>query len=233
MGKMPFGLSAGSTGFETGNEAFLEGMVDWELSRLQRQCKVMEGERRAYSKEFHQRINKQLEEIHRLEEGRGKLQVQISVAQSQVKRLRDNERLENMGHLLKCRAQVQTEVTELQEQTRALDRQIQEWETRIFAHGKAVGVPGVIVDQKAKIQRRIKILEDQLDRVTCHFDIQLVQNAALREELDLLRIERNRYLNVDRKLQKEVQILRDTIRALIVSSTSAYAVRLTPPIPGT
>ncbi|XP_019513698.1 PREDICTED: coiled-coil domain-containing protein 114 [Hipposideros armiger] len=121
---MPFGLSAGSTGFETGNEAFLEGMVDWELSRLQRQCKVMEGERRAYSKEFHQRINKQLEEIHRLEEGRGKLQVQISVAQSQVKRLRDNERLENMGHLLKCRAQVQTEVTELQEQTRALDRQV-------------------------------------------------------------------------------------------------------------
>lgn len=26
LGKMPFGLSAGSTGFETGNEAFLEGM---------------------------------------------------------------------------------------------------------------------------------------------------------------------------------------------------------------
>lgn len=64
------------------------------------------------------------EEIRRLEEGRGKLQVQIRIAQSQVKRLRDNERLENMGHLLKCRAQVQTEVTELQEQTRALDKQV-------------------------------------------------------------------------------------------------------------
>lgn len=43
--------------------------------------------------------------------------------------------------------------------------QIQEWETRIFAHGKAVGAPGVILDQKAKTQRRIKILEDHLDRV--------------------------------------------------------------------
>lgn len=39
-------------------------------------------------------------------------------------------------------------------------------------------------------------------QVTCRFDNQLVRNAALREELDLLRIERNRYLNVDRKLQK-------------------------------
>lgn len=64
------------------------------------------------------------EEIQRLQEVRDKLQVQISVAQSQVKRLRDGERLENMGHLLKCQAQAQAEVKELQEQTRALDRQV-------------------------------------------------------------------------------------------------------------
>lgn len=39
-------------------------------------------------------------------------------------------------------------------------------------------------------------------QVTCRFDIQLVRNAALREELDTLLIERNRYMNVDHKLQK-------------------------------
>ncbi|XP_057391033.1 outer dynein arm-docking complex subunit 1 isoform X2 [Balaenoptera acutorostrata] len=225
LAKMPLGLSAGSSRSEDGSEAFLEGMVDWELSRLQRQCKVMEGERRAYSKEVHQRIKKQLEEIQRLEGVRDKLQVQISIAQSQVKRLRDSKRLENMGHLLKCQVQAQAEVTELQEQTRALDRQIQEWESRIFAHGKDVKAPGCILDQKVTSQRRIKILEDQLDRVTCRFDIQLVRNATLREELDLLQIERNRYLNVDRKLQKEIQLLRDTVRTLMVSSTSAYTIR--------
>uniref|UniRef100_G3TTU4 Outer dynein arm docking complex subunit 1 n=4 Tax=Elephantidae TaxID=9780 RepID=G3TTU4_LOXAF len=108
VAKMPLGHSAVSTRSEE-SEAFLEGMVDWELSRLQRQCKVMEGERRAYSKEVHQRIDKQLGEIRRLEELRANLQVQISVAQSQVKRLRDSQRLERMGHLLKCRAQVQAE----------------------------------------------------------------------------------------------------------------------------
>ncbi|XP_024624221.1 coiled-coil domain-containing protein 114 isoform X3 [Neophocaena asiaeorientalis asiaeorientalis] len=130
-----------------------------------------------------------------------------------------------MGHLLKCRVRAQAEVKELQEQTRALDRQIQEWESRIFAHGKDVKASGCILDQKVKSQRRIKILEDQLDRVTCRFDNQLVRNATLREELDLLQIERNRYLNVDRKLQKELQLLRDTVRTLMVSSTSAYTIR--------
>ncbi|XP_058563897.1 outer dynein arm-docking complex subunit 1 [Neofelis nebulosa] len=222
---MSLGLSAGSTRSEDGTEAFLEGMADWELSRLRRQCKVMEGERRAYSKEVHQRINKQLEEIQRLEGVRDKLQVQIRVAQSQVKRLRDSERLENTGHLLKCRVRVQAEVKELQEQTRALDKQIQEWETRIFNHSKDIKAPGLVLDQKVKIRRRIKILEDQLDRVTCRFDIQLVRNAALREELDLLRIERNRYLNIDHKLQKEISALRRTVSALMVSSAAAYTVR--------
>uniref|UniRef100_G3TM60 Outer dynein arm docking complex subunit 1 n=1 Tax=Loxodonta africana TaxID=9785 RepID=G3TM60_LOXAF len=187
---------------------------------------VMEGERRAYSKEVHQRIDKQLGEIRRLEELRANLQVQISVAQSQVKRLRDSQRLERMGHLLKCRAQVQADLGALtNKQASSSAFQIQEWETRLLTHHKGVTAPGYILDQKVKIRRRIKILEDQLDRVTCHFDIQLVRNATLREELDLLRVQRNRYLNVDRKLHKEIQHLRQSVNTLMVSSTSAYSVR--------
>ncbi|XP_051004518.1 outer dynein arm-docking complex subunit 1 [Acomys russatus] len=222
---MRLGLSTRSARSEEGSDVFLEGPGDWELHRLQRQCKVMEGERRAYSKEVHQRIKKQLEEIRQLEEFRDKLQMQIGVAQSQVKRLGDAKRLEDMDRLLKCRAQVQGEVEALQEQTRALDKQIQEWENHMLTRGKECSAPGVILDQKVKIQRRIKILEDQLDRVTCHFDIQLVRNAALREELDVLRIERSRYLNMDHKLKKEIHLLRETVGALSTSSTFAYTAR--------
>ncbi|XP_043291687.1 outer dynein arm-docking complex subunit 1 isoform X7 [Cervus canadensis] len=103
--------------------------------------------------------------------------------------------------------------------------QIQEWESRNSAHSKNARSPGCVQDHKVKSQRRIKSLENQLDKVICRFDIQLAQNATLREELDLLRIERNRYLNVDRKLQKEIQLLKDSVRNLMVSSTSAYTVR--------
>ncbi|KAG8521388.1 Coiled-coil domain-containing protein 114 [Galemys pyrenaicus] len=271
---MPVGVPTGSTRSEDGSEAYLEGHVEWELSRLHRQCKVMEGERRAYSKGVHQRINKQLEEIQHLQAERDLLQTQITVAQGQAKRLRDKERLKNMAHLLKCRTQVQVEIDELQEQISTLDKevgfetrhcilqqtgtilflQIQEMESRVFTQGKDVRNPGLFLDQKVKVQRRIKILEDQLDRVrlnlsalfrrepgqaseglilsplppsqvTCRFDIQLVRNAALREELDLLRIERNRYLNVHGKLQKKIQLLHQTVGKIMVSSTAAYAVR--------
>ncbi|XP_013364496.1 PREDICTED: coiled-coil domain-containing protein 114 isoform X2 [Chinchilla lanigera] len=221
---MPLGFSTVSLRSEEGSEGFLDSL-DWELSRLQRQYKVMEVERQAYSKEVHQRLKKQLEEIQHLEEVRAELQTKIRVAQTQVKRLRDGERLESMGRLLKCRAQVQAEVEELREQSRALDKQIQEWEARIFAQSKNGLAPGFIMEQKVKTRRRIKILEDQLGRVTCRFDIQLAHNAALREEVDLLRIERTRYLNVDRKLKKEISLLQQTVSTLIASSTSAYAVR--------
>ncbi|XP_048225097.1 outer dynein arm-docking complex subunit 1 isoform X2 [Perognathus longimembris pacificus] len=222
---MPFGYSVRSVRSEEGSDVFLEGLVEWELSRLQRQSKVMEGERRAYSKEVHQLIKKQLEEIQRLEETRAKLQVQINVAQTQVKRLGDSQRLEDMDRLLKCRAQVLAELEELQEQTKAVDKRIREWEVLLLTQSKEAMAPGLILDYKVKMRRRIKILEDQLDRVTCSFDIQLTRNATLREELDLLRIERGRYLNMDRKLKKEIHLLRQMVSALIVSSTSAYSVR--------
>ncbi|XP_054553246.1 outer dynein arm-docking complex subunit 1 isoform X2 [Talpa occidentalis] len=222
---MPVGAPTGSSRSEDGSEVFVEGLVEWELSRLQRQCKVMEGERRAYSKGVYQRINKQLGEIQHLQEERDLLQKQISVAQGQVKRLRDRERLKNMAHLLKCRTQVQAEIDEVQEQISTLDKEIQEMETRISTQGKDVRNPGFFLDQKVKIRRKIKILEDQLDRVTCRFDIQLVRNSALREELDLLRIERNRYLNVHSKLQKKIQLLHQMVSKIMVSSTAAYAIR--------
>ncbi|XP_059133083.1 outer dynein arm-docking complex subunit 1 [Peromyscus eremicus] len=221
---MRLGLSARSIS-EEGSDVFLEGPVDWELNRLQRQCKVMERERRVYRKEVNQRISKQLEEIRQLEALRAKLQMQISVAQSQVKRPRDTKHLEDMERLLKCRAQVQVEAEALQEQNRALDKQIQEWENHILTQSKDASAPSALSAQKTKIQRRIRILEDQLDRVTCHFDIQLAKNAALREELDLLRIERGRYLNMDHKLKKEIHMLREMVKGLSISSTFAYTAR--------
>ncbi|KFO26255.1 Coiled-coil domain-containing protein 114 [Fukomys damarensis] len=55
---MPLGLSGVSIRSD-GSEVFLEDL-DWELSRLQRQCKVMEAERQTYSKEVQRRTQKQL-----------------------------------------------------------------------------------------------------------------------------------------------------------------------------
>lgn len=43
--------------------------------------------------------------------------------------------------------------------------QIQDWETHILTQSKDTSAPSAITDQKMKIQRRIRILEDQLDRV--------------------------------------------------------------------
>lgn len=43
--------------------------------------------------------------------------------------------------------------------------QMQEWETRIFVFSRDCRAPGVLLDQKAKIRRRIKVMEDQLDKV--------------------------------------------------------------------
>lgn len=43
--------------------------------------------------------------------------------------------------------------------------QIQDWETHVLTQSKEASAPDLIMYQKMKIQRRIRILEDQLDRV--------------------------------------------------------------------
>lgn len=43
--------------------------------------------------------------------------------------------------------------------------QIQDWETHVLTQSKEASTPDTIMYQKMKIQRRIRILEDQLDRV--------------------------------------------------------------------
>ena len=43
--------------------------------------------------------------------------------------------------------------------------QIQDWETHVLTQSKEASAPDLIMYQKMKIQKRIRILEDQLDRV--------------------------------------------------------------------
>jgi predicted nuclease with TOPRIM domain len=54
------------------------------------------------------------------------------------------------------------------------------------------------------------------------FNIILTQNGHLREEIDHLRVERNRFEDLHKKLEKEYQRLRQEISEVIENSTSAY-----------
>ena len=60
------------------------------------------------------------------------------------------------------------------------------------------------------------------------FNTYLTQNAHLRHEIDNLRVDRNRFEELHKKLEKQYQSLRQQIAEVIENSTSAYDQRYLP-----
>jgi septal ring factor EnvC (AmiA/AmiB activator) len=50
----------------------------------------------------------------------------------------------------------------------------------------------------------------------------LTQNAGLRDEIDNLRVERHRFEDLQKKLEKELESLKQEIASVIENSTQAY-----------
>lgn len=55
-----------------------------------------------------------------------------------------------------------------------------------------------------------------------NFNTVLTQNANLRDEIDNLRVERNRFEDLQKKLEKELEDLKQEIASVIENSTQAY-----------
>ena len=55
-----------------------------------------------------------------------------------------------------------------------------------------------------------------------NFNTVLTQNARLRDEIDNLRVERHRFEDLQKKLEKELESLKQEIASVIENSTQAY-----------
>ncbi|XP_074164219.1 outer dynein arm-docking complex subunit 1 isoform X1 [Sminthopsis crassicaudata] len=206
------------------SEAYLDSS-EGELSRLQRQCRVMEAERQAYSRETQQRIHKQMVEICRLQQEQAELQVKMNISQNQARRFLEQAREKGLRGLLDRRQQLYKEVVKEQQHLKKLDQQIAKWETRVLLQLKELRGPGLVLKRKAQNLHRVMILENQLNRAITRFDTQLVRNRDLREELGLLHIQRNRFLHINHQLKKELNDIRSDIQSHIDNSNSAFDAR--------
>ena len=68
----------------------------------------------------------------------------------------------------------------------------------------------------------INIFEFKKKKALKSFNTILTRNDGLRDEIDNLRVERNRFEDLHKKLEKELNMLRKEIAEVIENSTQAY-----------
>ncbi|XP_037744200.1 outer dynein arm-docking complex subunit 1 [Chelonia mydas] len=221
---MPLHRSASSTRSE-GSDLDLEGIAESELAKLQRQFRLLAGDRHAYTLQSQETIRKQLADLQRLEKEREGLLRELRVAEGRANRQREQEKAGSLRALLRHQDQVEEQAATERRTVAQLDHEIRSWEKRLAGLAKQVGSAGVSQRHKAQGQRRVRTLENQLDKASARFNSQLALNAGLREELETLRIERGRFEHLYRRLERELQETRKAIGAVIDSSSSAFDAR--------
>eukprot|EP01047_Picozoa_sp_COSAG01_P025384 COSAG01_NODE_1601_length_9765_cov_8.340265_2_plen_525_part_00 len=118
-------------------------------------------------------------------------------------------------------AKVETEKLRLEQ----LEAQIKEMRAQIIGKKKMIGGETRAVENHRLLQKRITILENQLDKALQRCNGQQTSNQKLRATIDNLRKERTIMDNLQKKHERELASKKDKMQGIIDEAEGAYAAR--------
>ncbi|XP_062842650.1 coiled-coil domain-containing protein 114 [Trichomycterus rosablanca] len=223
---MPRGRSAVSVHSDA-SDLDIDALAETEMRKLQRQFRIMEGDRQAHSIQSQELIRKQRLEIEKLREEQEELQKKLNASESHARKISDSHDAQQLRTLLSRFDQLKEELERERISQAELKQEIQDFKKNLSEQKK--GEVSAFDSQKYQsqlTQKASRTLENKLDRALVCFNEQMAKNSQLREELEMLRIERVRFQQLYSKLDKELQEIRRKIGDVISISTAAYDARV-------
>ncbi|XP_072282742.1 outer dynein arm-docking complex subunit 1 [Pyxicephalus adspersus] len=221
---MPLRRSASSIRSDS-SDVDMEGMADSELAKLQRIFRLKEGQRQATTIGKKEQIRRQQAEINALKKEQEELLKDLKISESRSNQYRDLDSQEKLHTLLEQKEELDEQIATEKQIISELEQEIKSWERKLSDQRKQVRGSSGSANQNAQTQKNVKVMENRLDRALTKFNLQLAKNAKMREEIDILRIERSRFDQLYRKLEKELLQTRKEIATVIDESSAAYDAR--------
>ncbi|XP_056131279.1 coiled-coil domain-containing protein 114 [Lampris incognitus] len=223
---MPRGRSTTSAHTES-SEMDTDGIAETELAKLQRQFRIMEVDRQAYSIQSQKQIRKQRQQVEKLQKEQEEWLRSLRVSENVSCRQQDSEDTQSLRTVLEQRDVLEKELASEKHCQRQIEEEIADMERKLVTLKK--GAANSSDTQKfhtRQTQKTIRTLESKLHRALICFSEQLTKNSHLREELETLRMERIRFQQIHQRLDKELQDIRKEIGEIITLSTAAYDARV-------
>lgn len=208
-----------------GSEVEVDGLAEQELAKLQRQYRIIEGDRRAYSEETQNQIRKQTEAIQSLEKENAELVKDNTLAGSLQNQSQDRTNTDKLNGLLNKEDDLKLQLDELNDDIKGLDDQIRLMEKKTKQQRKNMGGVHSSHLQNKRTQKYIRVLENRLDKAKVDFNSCLSENGKLRETFDHMRVEKKTFDTIRLKLEKELVENKQKIMDGIETSTAAYEAR--------
>ncbi|XP_060897841.1 coiled-coil domain-containing protein 114 [Labrus mixtus] len=220
---MPQGRSAASARSDTSEMDIDES----EMAKLQRQFKIMEGDRQAYNLQAREQIRKQEREINKLQKEREELHRNLNACKSSSRQQQDSDDTQSLRALLEQKDMLAEELEREKQSQKDINKEIANIELKMAELRKEkVNTSDAQRSEVQQSQKAIRSLEYKLDRALTRFNEQLSNNSHLREELQTLQIERVRFQQLKKRLEKELYDIRKRIGEIVTMSTAAYDARV-------
>ncbi|XP_077998326.1 coiled-coil domain-containing protein 63-like [Glandiceps talaboti] len=197
-------------------------LAETELAKLQRQYRIMEGDRNAYNIESQDIIRRQMAEIKKLDSEKQELLKDLQLSDSNTNVSKDDNNVQRLQNLCEERDDYEKKINEEKEKQKELDSQMTGTERDLKKQHKQMGGVHASAAHTKQTMKNIHVLENRLDKANKKFNQLLTKNADLRVEIDSLRVEKARFDNISKKLEKEHQDLKNEIGEVIDQSTTAY-----------
>ncbi|XP_030747592.1 coiled-coil domain-containing protein 63 [Sitophilus oryzae] len=198
-------------------------MAEEELARLQRQLRIMEDDRKAFSEETNTKLEKQRKIIQRLKDERAKLYEDINIATCDNQRRKDEKLSKDIYKLLSVYDDYCEKVKVQKEDITEMDIQIKKLEADIRSlRPKSSITDNHFQSQLTTGQKTVKMLQNRLDNMVKKFCAILASNKELREEIDHLLKERNHFNEIWEKLLKDVNAGKKYMVDLIEQAIIAF-----------
>ncbi|KAI8611153.1 hypothetical protein BC830DRAFT_1142378 [Chytriomyces sp. MP71] len=203
-----------------------DGLAEIELQKLQRQYRIMEGDRKAYSEESRIVITKQRATIDKLKRDNDHLNDELLLLESRNEDRKKNGAQSKKAEIMADQAEmyqrkikmILSEITNLDTTIALMDRDIDQQRAELG------GVNAASQNSEA-IAKQIRVLENRLDKALVKFNKSLAVNKRLRATIDNLRRERLVFDNIYRKFEKELLEQKKQMAEIIEMSNSAYEAR--------
>ncbi|CAN9506981.1 unnamed protein product [Ophioblennius macclurei] len=216
-----------SSGRSETSEMDQNGTAEAELATLQRQLRVMERDRQAYNMQAREQIRKQHQEIDKLVKEQEELHRELGACGDMSCQQRDIEVSQSLQVLLEQLDTLKEEVQKEKQCGKEIQKEISCMESDL-AELRKQGVTTANTErfEVRQSQKAIRTLEGKLDRETTRLNELMAKNKHVREELQILHVERDRFQQLKSKLNKELQEVRKKIGETISLSSAAYDARV-------
>lgn len=199
--------------------------VQSELDSLQRKYRMMEVNRKTFSEDSVNTVRMQRQQISKLKKDNERLKEDLALETRQAKQANN---VSASAQISKLQDQAEMYNHKIEQEKRAiqeLNAQIASLEESALQQRKQMKGVNAPKQKYEEVKKKIRQLENRLDKALVKFNEALAHNKNLRETIDNLRRERVVFDGIYRKLERELHEKKNKMAEIIEISNAAYEAR--------